>query len=478
MTNVEVTDTSLMVDGQIAIPEAEHDALTTENEFSYQRQDGTIETARSIEEVIEKCPVLGKMSLEQASVLLDLASIGNARLKAESVSKQIDEKVVSDKKHEDSKEADSVEIKQSVLRADPENTIPLREVEVYVQNNQEAIVELATETPTHLRKRVTPEYHHNLAQTSKIKAKEVVVSANTADKQAEATNESMLPYTNSKIIESQSVQNKTSDETREIISQNSEEADIPASSEQIEAVALPVDIDIETAAEDSVSELVPQDLSEAISEVVEVFSEEAVQNTYDELIVITERSEQQVTESAELVGESFQELVELQIEPAQPTSLEAIKSLVDEQPVIETLIQVAYFIETGTEDIEKKVVIDLLQEIHEATYGRLQDESGEPLNKPVLTPEITGKLLSLFRAIGYENPQETLTEFVKTHGIEYLMQAISYMYQIANQDNHQEFLIHAPAGSSTYMSTKLAMRIGKGILTLMKSTLSPLPVRI
>jgi hypothetical protein len=243
-------------------------------------------------------------------------------------------------------------------------------------------------------------------------------------------------------------------------------------------VALPVDIDIEAAAEDSVPEVVPQDLPEAISEIVVVFSEEQIQNTYNELIVITERSEQKVTESAELVGESFQELVELQIEPAQPTSLEAIKSLVDEQPVIETLIQVAYFIETGTEDIEKKVVIDLLQEIQEATYGRLQDESGEPLNKPVLTPEITGKLLSLFRAIGYENPQETLTEFVKTHGIEYLMQAISYMYQIANQDNHQEFLIHAPAGSSTYMSTKLAMRIGKGILTLMKSTLSPLPVRI
>lgn len=59
---------------------------TAEADYTYQREDGTIERALSAEDAIARCPVLGRLAIEapdQANVLLELAAAGKERMKTE-----------------------------------------------------------------------------------------------------------------------------------------------------------------------------------------------------------------------------------------------------------------------------------------------------------------------------------------------------------------------------------------------------------
>lgn len=69
---------------------AEEYAVTADIQegLTYTRADGTTEQAANLEEAMKRCPVLGKMTLEQANVLLELASIGQAKM-AETATKHV-----------------------------------------------------------------------------------------------------------------------------------------------------------------------------------------------------------------------------------------------------------------------------------------------------------------------------------------------------------------------------------------------------
>ncbi len=63
--------------------------------YSFVRANGLVEHAENAADAIKRCPVLGSMPMEQANVLLDLASIGNkimAEATTKSLSSQKDEK--------------------------------------------------------------------------------------------------------------------------------------------------------------------------------------------------------------------------------------------------------------------------------------------------------------------------------------------------------------------------------------------------
>ncbi len=77
--------------------------------YTYQRQDGTVERARSAQDAIDRCPVLGKLAIEdpeQANVLLELAADGEDSTLAAASSQQkpeeqkLDETVKADNKTE------------------------------------------------------------------------------------------------------------------------------------------------------------------------------------------------------------------------------------------------------------------------------------------------------------------------------------------------------------------------------------------
>ena len=78
------------------MPLSEHEQTALSNEatqptaqgYEYTRQDGTVEHAANREEAIKLCPVLGKLAVqdsEAANMLLDMASIGQAKMAAEKV---------------------------------------------------------------------------------------------------------------------------------------------------------------------------------------------------------------------------------------------------------------------------------------------------------------------------------------------------------------------------------------------------------
>lgn len=77
--------------GTVAIqtPEMAHEGeaqgaiMPSEGSIVYQRADGTVELATSREDAIARCPVLGKMPVEEAEILLELAAEGNEQLEKE-----------------------------------------------------------------------------------------------------------------------------------------------------------------------------------------------------------------------------------------------------------------------------------------------------------------------------------------------------------------------------------------------------------
>ncbi len=62
---------------------AQQEAVTPQEGFAYTRADGTIERARTAEEAIKACPVLGRLALmdpTSAQMLLEISSIGTAKM--------------------------------------------------------------------------------------------------------------------------------------------------------------------------------------------------------------------------------------------------------------------------------------------------------------------------------------------------------------------------------------------------------------
>lgn len=86
--------------------------------LSYTLANGTVETAINAEDAIRRCPVLGKMPLEQANVLLELATVGQQKMDAE---KKPKEEVERKPKPEESE-------KSKVLKPEAENKPPVNEM--------------------------------------------------------------------------------------------------------------------------------------------------------------------------------------------------------------------------------------------------------------------------------------------------------------------------------------------------------------
>lgn len=81
MVNVGQENKSEIIGTPETMPVAGNEAA--DHHLTYQRSDGTIEQATSPEDAIARCPVLGKLPVEQANVLLELAAVGKEQLAKE-----------------------------------------------------------------------------------------------------------------------------------------------------------------------------------------------------------------------------------------------------------------------------------------------------------------------------------------------------------------------------------------------------------
>lgn len=271
---------------------------------------------------------------------------------------------------------------------------------------------------------------------------------------------------------------------------------------EIDTLALPL---AETTETDSIEAPVEQN---AVTDEQLVLQFEAeVIDTYKKLLVILEdeiSEPHEPNESAtelesetgavvvetvplETTTQDFETFLAVQPEADEVVTLETIIEQADEQPLEQTLVQLAQHLsdtlvesqdasetpvaalpELNNEHIELNAILQEIAEILPTCYS-VNEETQE--KRIQITPEMTQKLLMLLRSLGYEQPREVLVEFVRLHSLSFLLQAIQYMCQLNNEENRQEFY----AQPSTYVPSddgNARLRLGKVLFSLVARQVS------
>lgn len=150
--------------------------------------------------------------------------------------------------------------------------------------------------------------------------------------------------------------------------------------------------------------------------------------------------------------------------PIEEITLESIKEHSSELPLEQTLVQLVEYLAKSTEDVEQRESLDeIIKDIEQALPYCYIGQETEEANLQI-TPEMTDILLTLLRELGYQNPREALVNMIRKFGFEFLIQSLTYIYQLADEDNRKEFLnLSAPTFSSDDNSPS---RLSKLILKL------------
>lgn len=116
-----------------------------------------------------------------------------------------------------------------------------------------------------------------------------------------------------------------------------------------------------------------------------------------------------------------------EIKPSTAVMLETIRSHAEAAaPFLRVVAEVTSLAE-APDDPEVTKVRRL---VHELEALLITAPVAEEDSQPELTPAITDRLLALMRALGYNQPEEVMAEFVANYGIAGLLQALQYLCDI------------------------------------------------
>jgi hypothetical protein len=449
------------------------ETYTANAAYRYERSDGTVETAESIEDAMRKCPVLGGMALEQASVLLELAAIGKAKLAEEA-------------KYEEPKPHEPIVSFQkepaSTMRAEktPPAHLPTRD---------------NVERPT----RGVEEMIAAEVMRSDQMAATISVEQTTMERHLEAT---PAPWYESKKVSSRPPAKIPEDAHVTIITEQDDglirlvmpelAAPQPDKPMSLHVAEMPdntsgeenvwhgdtTDIDSKYDEGTVLNGLVEEDFE---PKVLGGVSERTVADTFRLIMALVDNravSEESsiASQSIDTLGPMDHAIGQLSLEGFEqkidgfeiPPSLHAIKQQAEEQPLEVTLIELASYVKLEVKDRIDDSILDVLQRLDDALIA--SGMTGRELPPDwQLTPEITRQLLTLIAEIGYEDSPRVLTEFVTRHDMEFLVQAVRLLTQLANEDNQQEFLQYKPRLHNLTANVEPAVaRWGRAIFGLFK----------
>lgn len=267
---------------------------------------------------------------------------------------------------------------------------------------------------------------------------------------------------------------------------------------EIDTLTLPLP---EAAETDDIEAPVKQNI-ETDEQLALQFEPEVI-DTYKELLVLLEHEISEPYEPNEiaielddktdvLVAETipledtaldFETFLALQPEAEEVVLLETIIEQAVEQSLEQTFVQLAQYLsdtlaenqdaseasadtvpELNDEHIELNAILQEITEILPTCYS-VSEETQE--RRIQITPEMTQKLLMLLRSLGYEQPREVLVEFVRLHGLGFLLQAIQYMCQLNSTDNQQEFYSLTTTSTSSDDSVGFSSVLGNIVLRLL-----------
>ena len=165
-----------------------------------------------------------------------------------------------------------------------------------------------------------------------------------------------------------------------------------------------------------------------------------------------------------IVTNLFEEFIADEGRPEVVTDIETIIAGANKQPLEETLVQVSFsLVETSSQDYDLSNLESVLKDVMEE-LGQDSTDSVIEGAEQVITPELTQKLLVLLRAVGYEDPREVLVDFVSQHSLEFLLQAIRYLYQLLDDDRRELSPRLSVNLSSLRADDALGARVGRAIL--------------
>lgn len=548
-------------------------AMPEDAAYTYQRADGTVERAMNAEDAIARCPVLGKLAIEapdQASILLDLAAAGKAKMQAE---EQQQKPVPKDKeKIEPKTEPKPETIKltkpepEQVKTQDPLHETSIKRLVVEPQSEaiQQAVqaeklsplvVSKPVEKETVAQKHTEPaatEYQDTVAE---LKNASISIDIEKEQHVQQLLSEVYQQYTPSgdeipvesrtvhpseqvvvehfaaePIVAKPDVVIQTFERAIDIV--KAKVADTfgldettPVDERIADEVLLPVTETIQTAVFAELEQ--PATTKIETDELLELRFEPDVIETYEELLALIEGEATEpeqpdiasdsliepdgaphifiaetiepdnitavsITETVGVVvaepEQNFEAVVILQTETEDVVPLETIiEQMTDEQALEKTLVQLAQYLagtlqesqilDTDNEEASNGIAPEQSQQLIELR-AILQDiagvlphsyyedtETGEQRIK--ITPEITEQLLLLLSRLGYQHPREVLVEFVRLHGLAYLLQALRYMCQLNDADERKEVFVAATTTTPSSDNRSVGSLLGNAVLRLL-----------
>lgn len=280
-------------------------------------------------------------------------------------------------------------------------------------------------------------------------------------------------------------------ESTAIIEEIAEQLDVEYEAGDIEMALEPDNIEVlditlnmdnesstETELDESLAQLFESETIETYVELRDVIA--ASVSDEDNSTDITELEASEVNESeAENVTEQVDTPTFETFIAAQPVSeevtLETIKEQSNVQPLGQTLVQLAEYLAESKEDNEQpESLIAIIKDLEKALPDCYTRQEAEEV-KLQITPEMTDKLLALLRELGHQNPREALANMIRKFGFEFLIQSLTHIYQLTDEENRKEFsCISMPAFSSDDNSlvrlSKLILKLVMGKELLREST--------
>lgn len=465
--------------------------------YVYQRADGTVERALSAEDAFARCPVLGRLAMDEAQLFLELASAGNEKMKT------IDE---AQTQHESDEEADGVqddelgkpigsssvatfelvtndttarpEMKHSsfavasdTLIVNDQHSSP-NKPEVGLNAKEKNVIKPAPEisqTEVVTENKIARQKINRMKNV--VQSQPVIIPSKSATPDTKVEPQ-LSPGGIAEVAspEKKSIERATVDDEVHVIDVTPKEAAMPpsnaddilplsvATDREPESLVLPKQVDAEFDVAEQTRQLFDIETIETYQTLREFIDVETLEGD-SSLIESTDPLESD--ESLESVHR-FEAFISAQPASEKQMGLEGIQNQANEQALEQTFHQLVEYLSVTEEleEVESNDLLEIMYAIEEVLATCDLAQSVDVLKeKEKITPEMTEKLLTLLETLGYQNPSEVLVTFVDMHGLTFLIEALEYIYQMNSDD--RALLISGVSTARDENDDSRRLRLGK-----------------
>lgn len=186
---------------------------------------------------------------------------------------------------------------------------------------------------------------------------------------------------------------------------------------------------------------------------VEIADEDLfIHSEASDMVIIPEELEITPAEFVSSLG-NFEALVEAASaehsdEAAEALTLDAILAESARRPPLDTLVEVAAYYALTAEPSADNSLFAALEDLHGLVERLTELEENADVALPI-TGELTEKIAAVFTALGYDKPEETLLELTSVHNLDYVLEVLDYVYQLASDKEKKELMLASPIASAS-----------------------------